>query len=137
MTDERWRRVKELFQAAVDRPAGERAAFLAAAAGDDEKLLREVESLLAADANAISGVFERLPLASGAFRSVALQQRIGPYEIVAPLGAGSMGEVYRARDNKLNRDVAIKVLPPMFAIDPDRVARFKREAQVLAALNHP
>lgn len=63
--------------------------------------------------------------------------RVGPYEIVSPIGAGGMGEVYRARDTKLNRDVAIKVLPASFASDPDRLARFDREAQVLAALNHP
>ena len=63
--------------------------------------------------------------------------RIGPYEVVAPLGAGGMGEVYRARDARLNRDVAIKVLPEAFALDPERLARFRREAQVLAALNHP
>ena len=63
--------------------------------------------------------------------------RIGPYEIVAPIGAGGMGEVYRARDTKLHRDVAIKVLPDLFATDPERLARFEREAQTLAALNHP
>ena len=63
--------------------------------------------------------------------------RLGPYEILSPLGAGGMGEVYRARDGKLNRDVAIKVLPEAVAEDPDRLARFQREAQVLASLNHP
>ncbi len=63
--------------------------------------------------------------------------RLGPYEILAPLGAGGMGEVYRARDPKLNRDVALKVLPELLAHDPDRLARFEREAQVLASLNHP
>src|ERR1044071_7332786 len=63
--------------------------------------------------------------------------RLGPYDVVAPLGAGGMGEVYRARDTKLGRDVAIKILPEAFVADPDRVARFEREAQVLAALNHP
>jgi eukaryotic-like serine/threonine-protein kinase len=63
--------------------------------------------------------------------------RFGSYEIVAPIGAGGMGEVYRARDTKLNRDVAIKVLPELFALDRDRLARFEREAQVLAGLNHP
>src|ERR1700687_4516584 len=62
---------------------------------------------------------------------------LGPYEILAPLGAGGMGEVYRARDTKLKRDVALKVLPEAFAHDPDRMARFQREAEVLAALNHP
>ena len=63
--------------------------------------------------------------------------KIGPYEVLSPLGAGGMGEVYRARDTRLNRDVAIKILPELFALDADRVARFQREAQVLASLNHP
>ncbi|MGD1098308.1 MAG: serine/threonine-protein kinase [Bryobacteraceae bacterium] len=63
--------------------------------------------------------------------------RLGPYEIIAPLGAGGMGEVYRARDTKLKREVALKVLPESFASDPQRMARFQREAEVLASLNHP
>ena len=69
--------------------------------------------------------------------SLAAGSRLGPYEILAPIGAGGMGEVYRARDIKLGRDVAIKVLPEAFACDADRMARFEREAQVLASLNHP
>jgi eukaryotic-like serine/threonine-protein kinase len=69
--------------------------------------------------------------------SITAGTKLGPYEIVAPLGAGGMGEVYRARDRKLNRDVALKVLPEPFALDADRLARFRREAQVLASLNHP
>src|SRR5215831_7365983 len=63
--------------------------------------------------------------------------RLGPYDILSPLGAGGMGEVYKARDTRLNRDVAIKVLPDAFTRDADRLSRFKREAQVLASLNHP
>src|SRR5262245_55994141 len=63
--------------------------------------------------------------------------RLGPYEVIAAIGAGGMGEVYRGRDTKLNRDVAIKVLPPAVAQDPERLERFQREAQILAALNHP
>src|SRR5687768_14018385 len=63
--------------------------------------------------------------------------RLGPYEIVAPLGAGGMGEVYRATDSTLKRQVAVKILPPAMAADPDRLARFQREAEVLASLNHP
>ena len=63
--------------------------------------------------------------------------RLGPYEIVALLGAGGMGEVYRARDTKLRREVALKILPEAFATDPERLARFRREAYVLATLNHP
>src|SRR5262245_28622603 len=70
-----------------------------------------------------------MPLDSGA--------RVGPYEIRGAIGVGGMGEVYRARDTKLNRDVAIKVLPDLFAADPERLGRFEREAQMLASLNHP
>src|SRR6266702_3240199 len=73
--------------------------------------------------------FNAMPLSSGT--------RFGPYEITAPLGAGGMGEVYRARDSKLGRDVALKVLSPALAGDADYMARFTREAQVLASLNHP
>src|SRR6202140_3909208 len=63
--------------------------------------------------------------------------RLGPYEILAPIGAGGMGEVYRGRDTKLDREIAIKVLPAALARDPERLARFEREAKVLASLNHP
>src|SRR5262245_721737 len=69
--------------------------------------------------------------------SLAAGARLGPYEVLAAIGAGGMGEVYRARDTKLNRDVALKILPDAYAHDPERLARFRREAQVLAALNHP
>ncbi|HET7348701.1 MAG TPA: protein kinase, partial [Acidobacteriaceae bacterium] len=69
--------------------------------------------------------------------SIGVGIKVGPYEILSPLGAGGMGEVYRARDTRLNRDVALKVLPPLFAEDPSRMARFEREAQLLASLNHP
>ncbi len=69
--------------------------------------------------------------------SLAPGTKLGPYQIVAPLGAGGMGEVYRARDARLDRDVAIKILPELFAQDPERLARFEREAKALAALNHP
>jgi len=62
--------------------------------------------------------------------------RLGPYEVLAPVGAGGMGEVYRARDTKLDRSVALKILPELFAQNPDRLARFEREAKTLAALNH-
>ena len=71
------------------------------------------------------------------YTSLHSGDRLGPYEIVAPLGAGGMGEVYRARDTKLGREVALKILPPAFQADPDRLARFEREARSLAALNHP
>src|SRR3984893_3965324 len=69
--------------------------------------------------------------------AVTLGTKLGSYEILSPLGAGGMGEVYRARDTRLGREVALKVLPAAFASDPERMARFQREAQVLASLNHP
>jgi serine/threonine protein kinase len=154
VTDERWPRVKALFQAAVERPIEERDAFLAAMTGDDDALRREVESLLASDTSDFS-FLDQLPVVSESVLADPLAApsasmdhrlphtvltsgvRVGSYEIVAPLGAGSMGDVYRARDTKLNREVALKVLPELFALDPDRLARFKREAQLLATLNHP
>jgi eukaryotic-like serine/threonine-protein kinase len=71
------------------------------------------------------------------FVSLATGTRLGPYEVLGALGAGGMGEVYRARDTRLDRDVAIKILPELFAADPDRLMRFTREAKTLAALNHP
>src|SRR5436305_1205530 len=69
--------------------------------------------------------------------ALTVGSRLGPYEIVSPLGAGGMGEVYRARDTRLGREVALKILPDAFTQDPERLARFRREAQVLASLNHP
>jgi len=69
--------------------------------------------------------------------SVSAGTRLGPYELTAAIGSGGMGEVYKARDTRLNRDVALKILPSSFTQDPDRLARFRREAQLLAALNHP
>lgn len=152
MTDHRWQRIKALFQAAVERPSAERAAFVAAAAGDDDELRREVEALLESDAAGRS-VLDRLPLAGAAVVAAASANladgqtsvqstlepgyRIGPYQVVMLIGAGAMGQVYRARDTRLNRDVALKVLPEGVELDSDSMARLKREAQMLAALNHP
>ena len=83
-------------------------------------------------------VFGSLALKSGNLASrLAPHSRLGPYEILSALGVGGMGEVYRARDTKLGRDVAIKVLLPAVANNPERLARFKREATILASLNHP
>jgi len=129
--DPRWEQVKQVFQAALDREPQQRAAFVRDACGADAALEAEVESLL--DAHERAGSFAEGPAMHGR----ALGETFGPYEITGWLGSGAMGEVYRARDTKLHRDVALKLLPQLFAFDVERRARFTREAQILASLNHP
>src|SRR5215813_12355794 len=139
MSDDRWERVANVYQAAQERAPEERLAFVRQALKGDSDLRREVELLLAQDEN--TNVIDR-PIAAAAHSLLADNAGvqpgsfIGSYRIDSLLGVGGMGEVYRAHDPRLNRDVAIKILPPAFANDPDRLARFKREAQVLASLNH-
>ena len=137
---DRWQRVRQVFQATLDRPEADRLRFLGDACAGDSDLRREVASLLDAHV-AAAGYFMASPaidaLGASARATLAVGGSLGPYEIVAPLGAGGMGEVYRARDTRLNRDVAIKVLPDLFARDAERLARFRREARLLASLNHP
>jgi serine/threonine protein kinase/Tol biopolymer transport system component len=142
MTPDRWQQISQLYHAALTRGGGDRAAFLAEACGGDEPLRREVESLLAQpasaqaflDGEALAGAAQ---MVSDVGASVLTGRRLGAYQVQARLGAGGMGEVYRARDTKLGRDVAIKILPHVFTSDPERLARFEREARMLAALNHP
>jgi Tol biopolymer transport system component len=143
-SDDAWKRVELVLQAALLCPPDERDRFLRQACAGDAALENEVRSLLAADEQA--GSFLEAPAIHAAARSLALEgartalspgSRLGPYEISAQIGAGGMGEVYRATDINLERQVAIKVLPEAMAFDPDRLARFEREAKTLAALNHP
>jgi TolB-like protein/tetratricopeptide (TPR) repeat protein len=139
MHADRWRRVQELYHETYERPVHERGAFLDEVCAGDAGLREEIESLFAQPVSA-DGSLERaargvaLPTTA---RPFVVGARLGPYVITGPLGAGGMGEVYRARDRQLNRDVALKVLPELSALDPDRLARFRREAQILASLNHP
>ena len=139
MTPERWATVERLYHEALERGADERAGFLAEACAGDDGLRREVEGLLDHDGGAAflstPAVAHVAPVPS--ITGSPIGQSAGPYVISARLGAGGMGEVYRARDRTLGRDVAIKLLPPAFTSDPDRLARFAREARVLASLNHP
>jgi serine/threonine-protein kinase len=125
-----WERLQELFDEALGLDAPARDAFLIAACGGDDALLEEVRSLLAAHDQA--GSFIQPPAAA-----IPMGTRFGSHQVVARLGAGGMGEVYRAHDAKLGRDVAIKILPRVFAADADRRARLEREARLLATLNHP
>ena len=131
--------VSSLYHAALTRAPEERAAFLIEACGGDQALREEVESLLEFDQPS-ARLLERPAVAVAAVAMGAtsmIDRQLGPYTIVAPLGAGGMGEVYRARDSKLGRDVAIKILPAHFTADAERRARFAREARTLATLNHP
>ena len=140
MTPERWQRASGIYEAALEREPGERVAFIAHACGDDQELQREVESLLAnAEAPVLidSSVWDLADDLLPGEVGLAPGTHVGPYRIEGVLGAGGMGQVYRARDTKLNRNVALKVLPDVFTDDPERLALFTREAHVLASLNHP
>jgi len=139
VTNERWQKVADVYDAAHNQTPSQRLPFVREASAGDSDLRRQVESLLAEDDQ--SHVLDTpIQIAVGEVLNdnAAVQPGtfIGPYRVDTLLGVGGMGEVYRARDTKLNRDVAIKILPAAFASDPDRLARFKREAQVLASLNH-
>jgi serine/threonine protein kinase/Tol biopolymer transport system component len=142
MTTDRWQRTEAVFHAARDRPAAERAAFLVEACGDDDALRRDVESLLNESVSDDAFLARPPALLAPHLFDVATPETmtgrsLGVYRVQALVGAGGMGEVYRARDTKLDRDVAIKILPRAFTADPDRLARFEREARMLAAVNHP
>ena len=129
-----------MFHAALDLPADARAEYLERACAGEEDTRREVESLLAAHGGS-EGFLERaaLDLSPASAAPPALQpgDRVGNFEVIGSLGSGGMGEVYRARDAQLRRDVAIKLLPRAVASDPQRLARLERESHILAALNHP
>jgi Tol biopolymer transport system component/predicted Ser/Thr protein kinase len=120
---ERWRKIEEIYQSAAERKPEERDAFLAAACNGDAELRREVESLLAQDSHDTPLDRPAWELASGT--------RLGPYELLEPIGRGGMGTVFKARDTRLNRSVAIKVAAAQFS------GRFANEARAVAALNHP
>src|SRR6185369_6001742 len=131
---EDYQQVREVFEAALKYPAADRARFVEQACSGNAPLISEVQRMLAADA-------ETHPLLDGRpFKDQRLREGdrfASHFEIGGTLGRGGMGEVYLGRDTKLHREVAIKVLPSVFTDDPDRLARFRREAQVLASLNHP
>jgi eukaryotic-like serine/threonine-protein kinase len=142
VTGDRWRQIEDLCHAALAQAAEARPAFVTRACADDEALKREVESLLAQERDT-DGFLSASPVAGAA--SALIEQpegslvgrHFGSYIFRALLGVGGMGEVYRAHDDTLGRDVAIKVLRPAFTADPQRRALFEREARMLATLNHP
>ena len=136
MTPERWQRVQSVFAAALAREPAARAAFLQDISASDAQLAKEVESLLASHDDASSQVLTSSP-APPPGQALRSGMRLGPFEILERLGAGGMGEVYRARDSKLEREVAIKVLPAHLSSSPEALHRFEREAKAVAALSHP
>ena len=141
MTPERWRQISRIYENARLHAAGERVAFLAEACAGDSSLQREVQALLDQPTSP-KGLEGLTPSAiaqaiGSADNSSLTGRRFGVYLVGERIGVGGMGEVYRARDTRLERDVAIKVLPQAFAADADRLARFEREARVLASLDHP
>lgn len=142
MTPERYRRIKELFYSALEREAEARPAFLAEACGDDEALCAKVEALIAAAEQ--PGSFMDTPAYAVAAETLAehstgelVGKSISHYQVMALLGSGGMGDVYLARDTRLGRKVALKLLPNYLTDDESRIRRFKQEARAASALNHP
>jgi serine/threonine protein kinase len=146
MDQERWKQIDDLFDAVLDLPEPEREAFLTQKCGGDEDLKKEVLSLLGAtsgtdnflEKSAMGVAARNLAEAQTiARRSDFLGQQIGTYKIEKPIGAGGMGEVYLAYDEKLKRKVALKILPAEYNLSDERVKRFELEARAISALNHP
>jgi hypothetical protein len=139
MNSDRWQRIARLYDQVLERDPDERAAFLAAQSGEDLDLRREVQSLLAQDSKRLLLDEPMLVTAADVLDEFDLKPgtQLGPYRVEAIIGAGGMGQVYRATDTRLNRTVAIKVLPLALARDPQFRARFDREAHAIAALSHP
>src|SRR5262245_44941687 len=138
---ERWHQINQIYDAAVDVEEKNRASFLEEACGDDADLRQEVESLLAYDRQAKQFINQPALQATAVKLSneppSLIGRKLGPYQIQVALGAGGMGEVYKARDTRLNRTVAIKVLPRYLSERADLRQRFEREARAIAGLNHP
>jgi hypothetical protein len=139
MLAERWRRIESLFNEALNKDVAQRASFLDQACSGDTLLRQEVESLLAHEP--LAGDFlesDRSATKSDASREfVPAGERIGPYTVIELLGAGGMGEVYKAHDPRLDRDIAVKFLSSRMAGDAASLDRFDREARAASALNHP
>ena len=136
------RHVEDVCHAALELPPGERGAFVASACGDDLTLRQEVEALLAHAQTADEFLATPMPAVAAhvlcdSSGALLVGRQIASYLIGPRIGVGGMGEIYRARDTKLQREVAIKILPRALTNDPERVRRFEREARMLAALNHP
>ena len=136
MNPERWRQVTGVFHEALAKDTAARPPFLDQACAGDAALRQEVESMLAA--HGASSRFGESPVAGGvAMLNLQPGGTLGPYRIDALIGEGGMGQVYRAHDSRIGRDVAIKVLPAEYAADAERLRRFEQESRATGALNHP
>ena len=134
MNPKHWREVEELYRAALPLGPGQRAAFLADACGDNPELQRDVEELLRSESALTAGItFTGSQSAAG----FSPGSRLGPYQLEALLGEGGMGQVFRARDTRLGRSVAMKLIRAERSQQGDFQIRFRREARATAALNHP
>ncbi|MBS1796313.1 MAG: PD40 domain-containing protein [Acidobacteria bacterium] len=144
MNPERWKQIDDLFDIALDLPEAEREAFLSENCGGDAELEQKLRELLRAAApgeflerSAMRIAAENLAAATSAAEADFVGMRIGNYRIERQIGAGGMGEVYLARDEKLHRAVALKILPAEYTSNDERVKRFELEARAISALNHP
>src|SRR5262245_43365063 len=145
MTFERWKKLETLFNEALELEGEARSAYLAQACGDDGRLREEAESLIAAHEmegsfidSIDSPILAEIAGLTGASRiETSVGRRIGPYQVISKIARGGMGEVFLAEDIRLERKVAIKVLPAAFTQNPERVRRFEREAKAASSLNHP
>ena len=135
---ERWQQIDKLLGEALEREPRERRIFLDQVCAGDEELRYEVEALLEAHEK-VGSFVERpaLDLVAQQPPQSLVGRKLGPYEILSLIGRGGMGEVYQARDTRLDRVDALKILPLEVASDPDRLRRFMREAKAASALNHP
>src|ERR1051326_3803418 len=142
MSPERWRKVSEIYNSALELDSRRQDEYLAKACAGDEELRREVVSLLR-ETKGGADLLERLEWAARDTSAPAVRHKLepgaclGPYQIEVSLGKGGMGEVFAARDTRLHRSVALKILPPEFSADPGRRNRFLQEARAASALNHP
>src|SRR5262245_52358769 len=132
MTPERWQQVKEILDGILEKEPAERSAYLNQVCETDPSLQREVESLLASGPSVAVDFLESLSSQSSDRAWLGTGERLGSYEVVNLLGVGGMGEVYRAHDSRLGRDVAVKVLPRALRSDADRLHRFEQEARATA-----
>ena len=145
MTPEHWQQVRDLLQEAMQLPANQRPAYLDVHCAGGPSVRRDVEQLLAAEGNVPtsfleSPALEQLPPQTETLLSMtalAAGTKLGPYLVQGLIGAGGMGEVYRALDTRLDRTVAVKVIPRSLSADPFRRQRFEREARAISALQHP